>query len=230
MERSKKQEVCGSTYYSIKEIDYSSITLNVNATAFQIQNQIRAFCFRPYQLMKWKKYDYVECKILNKRSKDKPGTIYEDTEIHTIISTIDYDVKLYKDVLEKILRAIELNNNAYAISLCESKKIINAQDKSGKSPLTVAVENGNEEMIDFLISRGADLHVKDWNGTNLLEYATYRARNYGDWVIFRKLIELGLDISETNYSGISVSSIILDLKRTSQIPIDIDRIIDVPIN
>lgn len=225
IERSSEQKVWGSTYYSISEIDYGHISLEVNATAFQIQNQIRAFGFRPYQLLKWNESYYIECVVLDKRSKEKPGTIIEDTEFYTIVSSIDYAVKLYKDVLDKLLLAIKNGQNNYAIKLCESDKIINAQEEHGWSPLIVAVFHDNIQMVEFLLSRGADIHVKNWNGTTLLMYAKDAGINTNDWTLFRKL-SLELDIGERDYSGLSLIDYVLSSKEARAVPDDIKRLLD----
>lgn len=46
----KKQDACGSSYYSKKEIDFKNIEIDLNKTSFEIHNQIRAFIFKEYQL------------------------------------------------------------------------------------------------------------------------------------------------------------------------------------
>lgn len=221
----REQEIKGSTYYSINEIDYGSISLDVNATAFQIQNQIRAFGFRPYQLLKWNECRYIECKVINKRSTERPGTLIDDSDVYSTIASIDYDVKLYKDVLEILMSAIREGRNDYAISLCESDKIINAQEEHGWSPLIVAVYSGNTEMVEFLLKRGADKYIRNWNGMTLLMYAKDFGINTGDWTIFRRLISLGLDVFEKDYSGLTIRDYDKVKKEAAMMPNDIREII-----
>ena len=225
-EQSWKQESHGSTYYSINEIKYSELCLDINATAYQIQNQIRAFSFRPYQLLVWNKKRYVECEILENRSVWRPGTILEDTEVYTVIVSIDYDVKLYKDVLLEIFSAIEKKENSRAKKLCVSRQLVNAQDRHGRSPLTVAVYSGNIEMVEYLLQCGADICVKDWNGSTLLMYAKDYGMNTGDWSLFRMLAELGVDINEKDYAGLLLADYISELEKIDSIPDDIKKMLN----
>lgn len=46
------QEAKHSTYFALDAIDYANFKLSVKCTAYQIQSKIRAFAFRPYQLLK----------------------------------------------------------------------------------------------------------------------------------------------------------------------------------
>ena len=93
--RSVPQNSSGSTYYPIDYIDYRNTRLNVNQTAFQIRNQIRAFS---YQLLFGEGRFLTHCDILQQRSIKRPGMIIEETDSFVTISSVDYDVKIYKDV------------------------------------------------------------------------------------------------------------------------------------
>jgi methionyl-tRNA formyltransferase len=118
------QEQWGSTYFSTDAIDYANLKLDVNKTAFQIQNQVRAFCFRPYQLVEWNGAKLVECEIQNEVSTKKPGTVLENNEVYMKVASIDYDVVLYKDVLDKILMAMKEGDGDRVKYLCKSPRIV----------------------------------------------------------------------------------------------------------
>lgn len=94
---SREQKSEDSTYFSRNYINYSKVQLNVYCTACQIKNQIRAFAFEPYQFLNWKERKLVSSDILSCRSKKKPGTVLEETEEYLIITSIDFDVKIYKE-------------------------------------------------------------------------------------------------------------------------------------
>ena len=191
----------GSTYFSTDAIDFGNLKLDVNKTAYQIQNQIRAFCFRPYQLLNWNGVKYIECEILSSVSICKPGTILEETKVYTKIATIDYDTILYKDVFYELLELIKVGNNKKAKELCSCKKIIESKEKYGWSALTVAVYNNNFEMVQFLVDRGADIFVLNNNGTNLLMYAKNCFVEYKDATIFEYLMKKGLNKEQPDYYG-----------------------------
>ena len=57
----------------------------------------------------------------------------------------------------------------------------NSQDDRNNSPLEAAIcyiddEDKHQEMIDLLISKGADIHMKEQGGRSALQMAVYRAR------------------------------------------------------
>ncbi|EBA0283873.1 formyl transferase, partial [Salmonella enterica] len=93
----KEQNIKYSSYYSKKTIDYSKLELNFSKTAFEIINQLRAFTFREYQLPKLDGVNIFLGDVLSSRSIMKPGSILERNDKEIIVSTIDYDVVLYKD-------------------------------------------------------------------------------------------------------------------------------------
>lgn len=94
--KSHPQSIIGSTYYSKESIDYSNITINLNATATQIDRQIRAFYFPIYQVAQVYGCKIKFTKITETKSKLKPGTIISEDENSIKVSTIDYDIILIK--------------------------------------------------------------------------------------------------------------------------------------
>ncbi len=199
------QPIEESTYYSKTSINFSEIKLNLNATAYQIQNQIRAFSFRPYQLINWKKVYLIQCDILSQISEQKPGTIIEDAETYFIVSSIDYNVKLYKDVFQKMMDSIKNANNNIAKKLCSCEQIIKSKDDHGWSALSIAVQSNNLEMVDFLLQKNADINVVDNDGKNLLMFAKDIGIKTGDWRIFKILINNGLSVDLKDYFGKKVT-------------------------
>ncbi|MCR5255648.1 MAG: ankyrin repeat domain-containing protein [Acetatifactor sp.] len=189
----------GSTYYGSRDIDYSGIALDVKRTAFQIKQQVKGYAFRPYQLLQWRDERYFDAFITEDVSTQKPGYIIEDNKVYTKIATIDYNVVLYKDVLDELLFSICVRDNDTAKLLCKSKSIVNEQNKKGWTPLTVAVYNNNFEMVNYLVKNGSDINVLNNNGTNLLMYAKDCYMNTGDATIFDFLIKYGLDPYKKDY-------------------------------
>lgn len=195
------QSQIGSTYFSSDTIDYLNLHLDINKTCYQIRNQIRAFYFRPYQVLSWQGIKYVDCMITDDISTKKAGSVLEDTDVFTRISTIDYDVILYKDVFDELVELIAHKRNIEAERLLKNKKILEAQDSHGWTLLTVAVYNNNLPMVEKLISLGADINILNNNGTNLLMYAKSCFINTQNPKIFEKLIKEGLSPLVSDYSG-----------------------------
>ncbi|UNE78282.1 hypothetical protein IMY97_23210 [Pectobacterium versatile] len=105
----KKQSHINSSYYSKKSIDYKNIKIELNRTAFQIKQKINAFTFRYYQLPQILGYDIFGAKILDDKSSLKAGSVVEESNKYIILSSIDYNIMLYKDNFSKLL---ELSKSA----------------------------------------------------------------------------------------------------------------------
>ena len=91
---SLNQDMLESSYYSKNSIDFNNINIDLNKTAFDIHNQIRAFIFKHYQLPSVKGHKIISSKILKSKSKLKPGKIVSFSGKSLKISTIDYNLLL----------------------------------------------------------------------------------------------------------------------------------------
>jgi len=79
-------------------------------------------------------------------------------------------------VLEQIHRAIAGGDNATAIRLLEAdRSLIHACDRDGGTPLDVAAEEGNQEMVAWLIERRAGVRHRDLRGLTALDRAALAA-------------------------------------------------------
>ena len=221
---SEPQSKEGSTYYGKGYIDFSSIALDPLATADQIRLQINAFAFRPYQLLTFNGIRVIGSKITDYVSIEKPGTVLSEDEVSIKIASIDYDIILYKDVLDKLIEAVTNHNSDRAKKLCAYEKIVNDKESHGWTPLTVAVYNGDLDMARWLVSRGASDSIVNHNGTTLLMYAKDAGLNTGDWSVFRWLLEEGADPHSRDYSGKAIIDY-LDEEKLSRIPEDIRGIL-----
>jgi len=93
-----QQEKIGSSYFSKKSVDFSKTVIDLNKTACEIYNQIRAFCFKEFQLPLCFGQAIVNSVILDTKSEISPGTILSRDKSSIVISTIDYDLKLFLSV------------------------------------------------------------------------------------------------------------------------------------
>ena len=89
-----KQENLDSSYFSKDSINFKKIDIDLNKSAFEVHNQIRAFIFKHYQLPLVKGYKITNSKILKSKSKIKPGKIVSHNGKFLKISTIDYNLLL----------------------------------------------------------------------------------------------------------------------------------------
>lgn len=90
------QSAFGSTYYSKSSIDYANLSIDLNATATQIDRQIRAYYFPAYQVAVVHGYQIKNTRITKEKSIEKPGTIIKETNQWLKLATIDYNIYLYK--------------------------------------------------------------------------------------------------------------------------------------
>lgn len=214
------QPKIGSTYYGTGYIDFKSLVLDTKATADQIRLQVNAFAFRPYQLLKFNGEDLIGSYITDDVSSEKPGTVLYEDDISLKMATIDYDIILYKDVLNELIEAIRSHDNGKAKALCSYKKIINDKESHGWTPLTVAVYNNNLEMAKWLYDQGADINVLNNNGTTLLMYAKNAGLDTGDWSVFRWLMDNGLSAETRDYAGLKIKDYVSH-EQLQKIPEDI---------
>lgn len=204
----KKQLAINSTYFSRKTIDYSNLTIKFDKTAWQIQRQIYAFSFRPYQLLRMNDKNISDIKITHRKSLLKPGSIISESEDYVTVSTIDYDIELYFDKLGSFLDEIP-----YMSVDTLSKKLItilgvNDRNLKGWSPIIVAAYHGKRELVSFLLQNGANINDRNYRGTTVLMYAKDYALKNNDREFFSFLIKQGADISLKDWSGKSLGDYI----------------------
>lgn len=193
-----------SSYFSKKAIDFQSLEFDINTTASSIVRQVRAFAFRPYQLLKYKGIPIRCAQILKNRTIGKPGSILKEDDNMILLTSIDYNVVLYKDRFEYLLKAIaqKENDKVYTIPLLD--KYLYEKNINGWTPLMVATYNNNKEIFYYLLKKGANIHDLNNNGTNILMYAKDCYINTGDSELFEVLYNLGLSIYEKDYNGMSL--------------------------
>ena len=199
------QSVEESSYYSNRSIDYSNIQIDLHQTALNIHNQIRAYNFREYQLpvVFGKKIRF--CEITKNRSVGKLGSVIWQNDDCMMIATIDYDVVLYVDKFDEILESCKNNDIDALRRIAGLHYYLNEKEEHGWTPLTIAVYNGYYDLAMFLISIGADSHVRNNNGTNLLMYAKDAFVNTGETRLFEYLYKNGLSLGMIDYVGKSLS-------------------------
>lgn len=198
------QPAAHSTYYSKAAIDYSNLAIDTNTTAYGIGRQIRAFTFREYQLPKIHEkaiYDYA---ITTELSTARPGELLAETDLSLKIATVDYDMILYVDQFEKILDACKVGNISFLKSVPCLEKYLEQKNEKGWNPLIVATYNNQKEIVEYLLALGAEVHVKNYNGTNLLMYAKNTYLDHNDVDLLKKIYELGIKPEEKDYLGLDL--------------------------
>lgn len=200
-ELSYPQTADGASYYSKKYINYNDLHLNLNQTADEIGRQIRAYSFREYQLPKFNEINIIDYYITNIRSVNKPGTMMIQTQESVVISTIDYNICLYFDRFDELMKACETGNLNVVKKICALRKHVNACNEYGWTPIIVAVYNGKTDIVKYLISIGANIYCENRNGTNLLMYAKEGYKKTGNNELFKLLRGFGLSEKKKDFYG-----------------------------
>jgi len=108
------------------------------------------------------------------------------------------DEKAAKEARTPLFKAIYANNTKAAINLINAGLDANTTEaKLSRTPLMAAANNGNIELINFLLSKGAIIDKQDNHGMSALLYAI-RA---GKFDATKLLIDKGASISIANASG-----------------------------
>lgn len=200
----RKQPAEGSTYYSKRTIDYSNIKINLQQTAENIYNQLRAFNFREYQIPTVYEKPIIASEILQETTRMKPGTILQTSDAGMTIATIDYDMILYYDRFEELMQACEQGDLELVKEICKVPRHINDKNDKGWTPLIVATYNGHMDIVKYLLSAGADIYDTNYNGTNLLMYAKEPFLRTGNSEMFKLIWNLGISPEIQDFYGKSL--------------------------
>lgn len=193
------QSALGSSYYSTKAIDYNNLNIDLKQTALSIFNQIRAFNFREYQLPEVYERRIRFCKITTNRSIEKPGTILWQNDDLMMLATIDYDIALYFDKFDLVIKACSEGDIQTLKTIQGLNHYLNEKENHGWTPLIIATYNGFYDLALFLIANGADINVKNNNGTNLLMYAKDAYLKTGDNRLFDYFYKRGFSLDSIDY-------------------------------
>lgn len=96
-----RQVAFGSTYFSRSSLSKIGRQINIQATACQINNQVRSLFFPEYQTAMLNNEKIESCEITSLRSIQSAGTVLKETERVIYLATVDYDVILHKWVEPK---------------------------------------------------------------------------------------------------------------------------------
>ena len=202
---SRAQSNENSTYFSKKSIDYNNLKINFDQSAFQISNQLRAFKFREFQLPKFNNIEISSSVISKTRSSNKPGTVIKEDDYSLVISSMDFDIVLEKDLFGMICNYCETNDYVSLERLLNYKTIdLEEKTKQGWTPLMIAAYNGSLESASLLIKSGADVNAKNYNLTSVLMYAKNNALISNSYKLIDKLIDNGANIYHRDIHGKNV--------------------------
>ena len=198
--KSQPQSKRGSTYFSTDSIDYSNLSINFKTTADQIDCQIRAFSYRPFQLCKVEGSPIFYAEITNDKSTSKPGTIIENNAEYIRVASIDYDILLFKDRLDEVMECAKNNDLDGLLNITHLYKYIDEKEKvHGWTPLIVAAYHNSYDVVRFLVEHGANINSTNYNGTTVIMYAKNGSTSNGGFKSLDFLLENGADPNIKDY-------------------------------
>lgn len=200
-----KQAAEFATYYSKSTIDFTRLEIDFRKCAWEVKRQVQAFGFRPYQFLSFNKNAIVNVMILGSRSGEKPGKLLScDVSGSVVVSTIDYDVRLFFDGLDKFLADIQSMDVSELPSAIQRIAGPNDRNDKGWSPIIVAAYHGRLDIVTYLLQIGADVNDVNYKGTTVLMYAKDYALKTGNNQIIRFLIDSGADKNQKDFQGKSI--------------------------
>lgn len=125
-------------------------------------------------------------------------TDWDQNPLYSLISSVNSSVvgqKKYSGKYGDTLRAL--------FALNKSKIDVNREIIKEETPIEMAVKNNLPELASIFVEQGADLHVKDGHGRNLLMQLSYKGQHYiaERKYIIDMLIRHGLDPDDQDYFG-----------------------------
>lgn len=109
-------------------------------------------------------------------------------------------VRVFAEDIDDIFHAIEKDDMPQLKTfLQKNPSLANAKGYLGETVLMRAIAHGNKNIVDYLISQGADIHAKDNYGRGALWYAIM-----DHYDIMKDLLSRGLDINAKDSYGVTV--------------------------
>lgn len=198
---SRAQGAERSTYHSRKSIDFGRCEVSFFQTAWQVQRYVYAFSFREYQLPTVRGVAVVEVELLAKKSRAKPGSILRESAASCDVATIDYDVRVFPDLLEQVLAACARGDVPFVAAHLKNLAGLNDKNARGWSPLIVAAYHNHHAIVKLLLEAGADPNDVGFKGTSALMYAKDGALRDREPSTFRLLLDNGASLSHADHSG-----------------------------
>jgi methionyl-tRNA formyltransferase len=201
---SRPQPAAGASYYSKNEINFGEVVIDLNKTAFEIHNKIRAFSFRDYQLPVVFNKPVYKSIIIDERATGKPGSIISEEEWSIRINAIDYQLNLMFDQSAALFNAAEKGDIDFIQAAATNNFPINVRNKKGWNLLIVAVYNNQIALVSWLLENGFNLNDQNYNGTTVMMYAMTQCSSSGDLQMLKMLLQQSPNLTARDDRGLNI--------------------------
>lgn len=198
------QQSLNSSYFSKYSIDFKEIDININSTAFQISNFVRAFNFRVYQMAKYNNKGITKASITGNKSIYKPGTLIQNGIDSIKLATIDFDVDLFFDFYDDLIYCCKHDLLNEAEKIIDFVDDINETNLKGWTPIIIASYCGSLNVLKLLLSKGVDINSTNLNGTTVLMYACSNYENHKNLSIIEYLLYMNADVYRKDIHGLTI--------------------------
>jgi methionyl-tRNA formyltransferase len=195
------QSSVNSTYYSKTSFRFNEIEIKPRQTAFQIQQFVNAINFRPYQLPVFRNNEIFRTQIKNIKSDKKAGTILIEDNEKIEISTMDFNIILFKDYYNELMDCCISNNLDRAEQVIDYITNLDEIDKNGWNFLMVACYNNSYDLVKLLIEKDADVNTHNLNGTTIIMYAKDAYIKSNDLSIINLILDKGANVNALDIHG-----------------------------
>lgn len=204
--QSQPQEMLGASYYSKKAIDFTNLVINYKKTAYEVHNQLRAFCFRDYQLPQFQGTAIYKTVCTRTPSVHKPATVVEETVAWYELATVDYNIRLFKDYYDVLWEACANNDLATIQQYLAYIPDINQRNKKGWNAIIIAAYGRHLDLLKYLVKQGADINSTNYKGTSVLMYAKSAIVNAGqkNMLLLETILSLGANLKHCDNKGKNV--------------------------
>jgi len=158
----QEQSTLQGSYFSKNTINYESIDLDFFKTSLDVVNQVRAFTFRQYQLIKFNGDNISYAKQLSTKSEREPGVVVNKSKYFYIVSTEDNDVYLAIDKLSELLSMVKRGNINECIKLLKYNPTLALEkDELEQSGVSLAHKCGFISIVKLFESFGSKFDSED---------------------------------------------------------------------
>jgi methionyl-tRNA formyltransferase len=192
-----------ASYYSKHALDFSNLQIDLNKTAQEIHNQIRAYCFSAFQLPKVFDYAIYRSELTDLKRVGKSGTIAFENGFYLLINGIDYQVQLFKDRAGELMDYCKHGDFERLLYFAENGYDIRQRSKEGWDALILAGLNGHLALVTYLIEKLQwDVNTRNNNGTTFAMYVMTYASKQNTYELFKYVLNLpGINWDISDYSG-----------------------------
>ncbi|MFS8082946.1 MAG: formyltransferase family protein [Ginsengibacter sp.] len=194
------QTAGGSTYFSKSSLNFSKIEIDLNKTAYEIHNQVRAYSFRQYQLPLILSKMVYKSQMSEEVSEGKPGTHISSDNEKIRLNTIDYIIDLYIDREEDIVTSSIQGDIATFEEIKKTGYPVKIRTKEGWDALIVACYHNQHFFAAHLIKSGWDINTSNYKGTTAIMYAMTAAVEGKGFESFQMLIKKA-DLKLNDFEG-----------------------------